>query len=210
MLDYQFVTDRLAIGSSIRKAEDMRELAASGITHVINMQMEFDNRRLSAGTGVSVLWNGCEDDNLPKPPGFFWAGVQFALDALESPDTKILFHCAAGIHRSPLMLLAVLRVLGHDEDQGIGMILEARPEADFPVPYLASLDEFLQEYEALAELESLAVPRAARRRVIRNPARISQQHSGGRWHTAKSPQGIGGTAGSNAPGNRLSLKMLTP
>jgi protein-tyrosine phosphatase len=120
--------------------------------------MEFDNRRLSAGTGVSVLWNGCEDDYLPKPPTLFWTGVQFAMDALESPEAKILFHCAAGIHRSPLMLLAVLRVLGHDEEQAIGMIREARPEADFPVLYLASLDEFLDEYEALAELEAVLLP----------------------------------------------------
>ena len=158
MLDYQFVTDRLAIGSSVRTAEGMQELARSGITHVINMQSEFDNRRFSEGTGVRVLWNGCEDDFLPKPPELFWAGVQFALEALESPDSKILFHCAAGIHRSPLMLLAVLRVLGHDEEEGIGMILEARPEAGFPDLYLASLDEFLQEYEALAALQFPTVP----------------------------------------------------
>ena len=153
MLDYQFVTDRLAIGSSIRTAEGMRELARSGITHVINMQIEFDNRRLSEGSGVRVLWNGCEDDSLSKPASLFWTGVRFAQDALENPDAKILFHCAAGIHRSPLMLLAVLRVLGHDEDDGIAMIQEARPEAHFPILYLVSLDEFLQEYEA-QELES--------------------------------------------------------
>jgi protein-tyrosine phosphatase len=159
MLDYQFVTDRLALGSSIRTAEDMQELARSGFTHVINMQIEFDNRWLSKGTGIRVLWNGCEDDYLPKQPGLFWAGVHFALDALESPDTKVLFHCAAGIHRSPLMLLAVLRVLGHEEEEGIGMIRQARPEADFPLLYLASLDEFMQEYEALAELQSASVPR---------------------------------------------------
>jgi protein-tyrosine phosphatase len=103
---------------------------------------------------VTVLWNGCEDDYLPKPPELFWSGVRFALDALERPEAKILFHCAAGIHRSPLMLLAVLRVLGHIEEAAVRMILEARPEADFPVLYLASVDEFMQEYEALAELEA--------------------------------------------------------
>jgi protein-tyrosine phosphatase len=145
MLDYQFVTDRLALGSSVRTAEDMRELARSGITHVINMQSEFDNRRLSDGTGLRVLWNGCEDDYLPKPPAFFRTGVRFALEALDNPAAKILFHCAAGIHRSPLMLLAVLRVLGHDEEEGIWMIQQARPEADFPLLYLTSLDEFLAE-----------------------------------------------------------------
>jgi len=108
-----------------------------------------------------VLWNGCDDDYLPKPPQLFWTGIRFALDALEGLETKILFHCAAGIHRSPLMLLAVLRVLGHEEEEAVGMILRARPEADFPVLYLASLNEFMLEYEALAELEtpSLPVPR---------------------------------------------------
>ena len=45
------------------------------------------------------------------------------------------------------------------EDEGIDMILEARPEADFPVLYLASLDEFMQEFEALAELRSSVVMR---------------------------------------------------
>ena len=158
MVDFQFVTDRLAIGSSIRTVEDMREIAQAGITHVINMQIEFDNRRLGGATGIRVLWNGCEDDSLPKPPELFWSGVRFAMDALERPETKILFHCAAGIHRSPLMLLAVLRVLGHEEEEAIGMIVQARPEAGFPALYLASLDEFMQEYEAVAEFETAPVP----------------------------------------------------
>lgn len=156
MLDYQFVTNRLALGSSVRTAEAMHELARSGITHVINMQIEFDNRRLSDGTGISVLWNGCEDDFLPKPSGFFWKGVRFALEALEDPGNKILFHCAAGIHRSPLMLLAVLRVLGHKEKDAIEMIHDARPAAGFPALYLTSLDEFLIEYEVLGGLEPAA------------------------------------------------------
>ena len=158
MLDVEYVTDRMALGSSIRTAEGMQELARLGFTHVVNMQIEFDNRRLSEGTGIQVLWNGIEDDFLPKPSEFFWTGVRFALDALQKPESKILFHCAAGIHRSPLMLLTVLRVLGHGEDEAIGMILDARPQAGFPPLYLASLDEFLVEYEALANLDLPPLP----------------------------------------------------
>jgi len=79
-----------------------------------------------------------------------WAGVLFALEALENPESKLLFHCAAGIHRSPMMLLAVLRVLGHEEAEAIGMIARARPEADFPSTYLESVEAFVREYQATA------------------------------------------------------------
>ena len=158
MLDLEYVTERLALGSSIRTAAAMQELACLGFTHVVNMQIEFDNRGLSEGTKIQVLWNGIEDDLLPKPPEFFWTGVRFALNALQNPGAKILFHCAAGIHRSPLMLLTVLRVLGHGETEAIDMILGARPQAGFPPLYLASLDEFLAEYEALANMELPPLP----------------------------------------------------
>jgi len=158
MLDVEYVTKRLAIGSSIRTPECMQELARLGFTHVVNMQIEFDNRKLSEGTGIQVLWNGIEDDMLPKPSEFFWNGVRFALSALQNPESKILFHCAMGIHRSPLMLLAVLRVLGHGEEEAIGMIAGARPQVGFPPLYLASLDEFLIEYEALANMELPPLP----------------------------------------------------
>ena len=150
MRDFQFVTDRLALGSSIRTSEQMREIAQAGITHVVNMQVEFDSRSLSDGTGIRILWNGCDDDNLPKPPELLWAGVLFALEALENPESKLLFHCAAGIHRSPMMLLAVLRVLGHEEAEAIGMIARVRPEADFPPTYLESVEAFVREYQATA------------------------------------------------------------
>ena len=156
MVDYQFVTERLAVGGSIRTPEDMREIARAGITHVVNMQIEFDNRLLSDGTGVRILWNGCDDDYVQKPPELFWTGVLFALEALEQPEAKVLFHCAAGVHRSPLMALAVLRALGHAQKEAIGMIVRARPVADFPSPYLESVEDFVREFQA-AEQEDQPV-----------------------------------------------------
>ena len=62
MVDYQFVTERLAVGSAIETPENMKELARDGITHVVNMQMEFDDGLISDGTGAQVLWNACDDD----------------------------------------------------------------------------------------------------------------------------------------------------
>jgi protein-tyrosine phosphatase len=148
MVDYQFVNERLAIGGTIGTGENMRELAQAGITHVVNMQKECDDSLLTDGTGIEILWNGCEDDFLPKPAELFWKGVRFTLQALEVPEAKILFHCAAGVHRSSLMLLAVLRVLGHERREAMDMIVNARPQASFPPIYVMSVEDFLREYRA--------------------------------------------------------------
>ena len=148
MMDYQFITGRLAVGGSIGTTENMQAITQAGITHIVNMQSEFDDRVLTDGTGVQILWNGCEDDFLHKPPELFWKGVLFTLDALQDPQAKVLFHCAAGIHRSPLMLLAALRVLGYDQQTAMEMIVAARPQADFPLMYLESMENFVEEFEA--------------------------------------------------------------
>lgn len=153
MIDYQFVTDRLAIGGAIRSIENMRKIASAGITHVVDLQLEFDDRTIVGETGVEVLWIECADDFLPKPSEIFWDGALFALQALESPDARVLFHCAAGIHRSPMMLLAILRVLGYEREKAIRLIGLARPQAEFPEVYLESVEDFLREYRA-AETES--------------------------------------------------------
>ncbi|OFW27231.1 MAG: hypothetical protein A3J28_14260 [Acidobacteria bacterium RIFCSPLOWO2_12_FULL_60_22] len=151
MVDYHFVTEQLAVGGSIGTVENMEELGRAGITHIVNMQFEFDDRLISDGTGIHILWNGCEDDFLPKPPELFWNGVLFSLEALEQPEARILFHCAAGVHRSPLMLLAVLRALGYGLEEAVEMILAARPYAEFPTTYLESVEEFVREFQAAAK-----------------------------------------------------------
>ena len=153
MVDYQFVTERLAVGSAIETPENMKELARNGITHVVNMQMEFDDGLISDGTDVQVLWNACEDDFLPKPAELFWKGVRFTLEALRQLEARVLFHCAMGIHRSPLMLLAVLRVRGYGLWPAIHMIQKARHQAAFPSIYIESVEEFVLEYQASAEAE---------------------------------------------------------
>src|ERR1039457_1003809 len=141
MVDFQFVTNRLAVGGSIGTIENMREVTRAGITHVVNMQLEFDDRRISEGAGIEILWIECSDDFLPKPTELFWDGVLFALEALQDPAARVLFHCVAGIHRSPMMLLAVLRVLGHEPERAMGMIAAVRPQAEFPEVYVESVED---------------------------------------------------------------------
>ncbi len=153
MLDFQFVTERLALGGSIATCENMLQVSAAGITHVVNLQWEFDDRSIVGETGVEVLWLECSDDFLPKPAELFWDGIQFVLRAMQDPRARVLFHCAAGIHRSPMMLLAVLRVLGHAPHEARNLIASARPLVDFPDVYLESVEDFLAEYRAAEQAE---------------------------------------------------------
>ncbi len=150
-IDYHFVTDRLAVGGAIGTTENMHTIREAGFTHVVNLQDEFDDHGIAMGTGVTVLQNGCDDDLLPKASSLFWNGVRFTLQALADPDAKVLFHCSAGIHRSPMMLLAVLRVLGHERREAVLMITDVRPEAHFQPVYLMSVEDFVIEYQTDTE-----------------------------------------------------------
>ena len=60
-------------------------------------------------------------------------------------------HCAAGVHRSPIMVLAILRALGHERKHAINMIMEARPQANFPPVYVMSVEDFMREFRAAAK-----------------------------------------------------------
>src|SRR5580704_5608624 len=111
-MDMSWVTGRIAVGGGIWNADNIAEVARAGVTHIIDMQIEFDDTRLADPLGIEVLWNAIDDDFQPKPPEVFQRGVDFALRALDQPGTKLFIHCAAGVHRAPMMALAVLCSLG--------------------------------------------------------------------------------------------------
>jgi protein-tyrosine phosphatase len=95
-----------------------------------------------------VLFNPTDDDFLPKPPKLFHAGVEFALEALDDPESKVYVHCAAGVHRAPMMTLAILRVLGWPLEKAKSTILERRYVVDWADVYVQSVEEFVKVYEA--------------------------------------------------------------
>ena len=150
-LDYDWITDRLAVGGAIWTRRNMQLLAATGVTHVVNMQMEFNDSQISDGTGVSVLWNPCDDDFLEKPPELFRQGVEFALHAYQEPGSRIYFHCSAGVHRGPMMLLAFLSAQDMSMDEAMALICSKRPSADFPAVYRNSVERFLATYRRLSK-----------------------------------------------------------
>ena len=144
-MDLTWVTGRIAVGGGIWNAENMAAVARAGVTHIIDMQIEFDDTELARGYGIPVLWNPVDDDFQPKPVEVFQRGVEFALEALDQEDSKLLIHCAAGVHRAPMMALAVLGALQWKLGEAIELIEERRPVADFPEAYVSSVERFLDE-----------------------------------------------------------------
>jgi len=147
-MDMTWVTDRIAVGGGIWTEDKMIEVSRAGITHIIDMQLEWDDTRMAAPYGIKVLWNPTDDDFRPKPPELFQRGVEFALMALDDSETRLLIHCAAGVHRAPMMTLAVLRAMGFGPEDAIDMIESRRKSVDFADVYVQSVEDFMRTYEA--------------------------------------------------------------
>ena len=143
-IDITWVTDRIGIGGGIWTAENMAAVSRAGITHIIDMQIEFDDTELAGPHGIAVCWNPVDDDFEPKPGAVFARGVDFALAALEGNGAKLLVHCAAGVHRAPMMALALLGVMGWKVEDAMHLIEARRPVADFAEVYVRSVVNFLQ------------------------------------------------------------------
>jgi protein-tyrosine phosphatase len=143
-IDITWVTERIGVGGGIWTAENMVAVARAGITHIIDMQIEFDDTPLADRHGIAVCWNPVDDDFEPKPAEVFARGVDFALAALEEDGSKLLVHCAAGVHRAPMMTLALLGVMGWNVEDAMRLVEARRPVADFAEVYVQSVEEFLQ------------------------------------------------------------------
>jgi protein-tyrosine phosphatase len=142
-MDITWLTDRIAVGGGIWTADNMAKVARAGVTHIIDMQIEFDDTPLAEEFGIVVLWNPTDDDFEIKPTNLFRRGVEFALAALEEPETKLFIHCAAGVHRAPMMALALLGSMGWAVEDARELIEARRPVVDFADVYVRSVEEFL-------------------------------------------------------------------
>src|SRR5947209_17537968 len=146
-MDMTWITSRIAVGGGIWNEENMQELVRKGVTHIIDMQIEFDDRPLAEPHGVHVLYNPTDDDFQIKPPELFQRGVDFALEALSDDESKVYIHCAAGVHRAPMMTLAIMRVLGWSLDKANDLIQKRRYDVDFAEFYVHSIERIMELYE---------------------------------------------------------------
>jgi len=144
-MQISWITPQLGIGGAIWSEERMIALVREGVTHILNMQLEFDDRPLARVYDVPVCWVGIDDDYQHKPHHVLMPGLDFALQALESPETKLYIHCAAGIHRAPMMALAVLHAQGVELDVAKDMIIRIRPIVDFLPVYVKSVADLIKQ-----------------------------------------------------------------
>jgi len=157
-MDITWITDRIAVGGGIWSAGNMAAVAREGITHIIDMQIEFDDTPLAAEHGIAVLWNPTDDDFEPKPAELFERGVEFAKKALDERESRVFIHCAAGVHRAPMMTLAVLGSMGWDLEEAMELIEGRRPVADFADVYVRSVEEFLAGQRSVSLTEKKPQP----------------------------------------------------
>jgi protein-tyrosine phosphatase len=148
-MDLTWVTDRIGVGGGIWNDQNMAELVRLGVTHIINMQVEFDDRPLAKSYPVVVCHNPTDDDFQPKSPRLFRKGVEFALQAMDEPNGKVFIHCAAGVHRAPMMTLAILRVLGWELEDAKDLIQGRRSVVDFADVYVESVEAFVKVYDGV-------------------------------------------------------------
>ncbi len=146
-MDMTWITSRIAVGGGIWTDENMQQVARAGVTHIIDMQVEFDDSGLAEPYGIPVLWLPVDDDFKPKPPEIFQRAAEFALQALDQDGAKLYVHCAAGVHRGPMIALSVLCVLGWSLEDAIIAIEDRRPVVDFAEVYVHSVVNFLRAYE---------------------------------------------------------------
>src|SRR5260370_2266855 len=87
-MDITWVTDRIAVGGGIWNDQNMAELVRMGVTHIINMQIEFDDRPLAEPYPVTVFHNPTDDDFQPKLPELFQPAVEFPFQPVNHPHSK--------------------------------------------------------------------------------------------------------------------------
>jgi len=71
--------------------------------------------------------------------------VDFATAALDGDGTRLFIHCAAGVHRAPMMTLAVLCSMGWTQEEAQDLIEKRRPVVDFADVYVRSVERFLDQ-----------------------------------------------------------------
>lgn len=138
-VNFDFITERIAVGQKIDTQEFADALCAAGLTHVINLH----------GGHEEAFWKENlylpqEDDHSPRSTDQIRAGIVYAFDAL-AKGGKVYIHCQWGLGRAPSMAYAILRAFGFSQQQAITTLEFARPKCAAWTwkEYIPSIEEAL-------------------------------------------------------------------
>jgi protein-tyrosine phosphatase len=135
-----FVTKRLAFGSAITTWADVERLQHLGITHVINLQRNKNNKKVRQ---FNWLWLPFKDDKRSRPRWFYKKALKFHKRAARKRGNKVFVMCHHGISRSASMTYFLLRASGLGSDKAESTIRKVRPCAKIVPAYRQSGEEYL-------------------------------------------------------------------
>ncbi len=166
-----WLTPRVALSGCVRYREDMAELAAKGVTHILGFFSEEDTC-WETDPKQELVWAkefGTElyrinraDDAAPWQEELLQGALSYAREALAAPGTKLLVHCMAGLSRSPVMAYGVLRhacAMEAEVARNLIVPLLAPERTALNEVYHQSMDEYLRQAVA-AVSDGCALPAA--------------------------------------------------
>lgn len=107
------LNDRLWTGGDLDPDEEtarrqVKEIAAAGITDVIDLRIEWDDSELFDGSGIYYHWLGV-DDNGRAPNTEWWRStIMFSRNIMQDESAVVLVHCHMGVNRGPSVAGAIL------------------------------------------------------------------------------------------------------
>lgn len=117
------VTPQLFVGGQFRR-RGWQVLQRWGISAVVNLREEFDDRELGVDLG-RYHYIPTEDDQVPSLEELA-GGVAFIAEEIRHGG-KVYIHCGSGVGRAPTMTAAYLVSLGNTPDTAWQTIRQARP-----------------------------------------------------------------------------------
>ena len=142
--DFDFVTPRLAVGSRVGE-NGLHILRAEGITHILAVDSH-PNVTVAASHGITIFSHPFRDDLQEKPPSLLLPIAHDALKTLNQLETALLVTCGAGMYRSPMVVLLILRLLGFSLTDAKVMIASQRWGAAFPLRYVESVERSVEAW----------------------------------------------------------------
>jgi len=135
------ITPHLHVGGQYRQ-RGRHALTQRGITAVVDMRVEFDDR-LAGIAPETYLYLPVIDDGAPSLQQLS-AGVEFVTDVI-SNGGAVYIHCGAGVGRAPTLAAAYLVSTGVTSSQALAMIQAKRPFIRPKPAQIAQLERFAEQ-----------------------------------------------------------------
>lgn len=136
-----WVQKNLAFGSAITTWPDVAKLGELGITHVINLLRNRNDKKIRK---FELLWLPFKDDKKPRPKWFYRAALKFRARVAHDTGSKLFVMCHYGRSRSASLTYFLLRSSGVSAEKAENNIRMARPNALLRKAYRESSELFLR------------------------------------------------------------------